>query len=184
MTALFLALVSGPGFSQENLRVVPSKSQVGFSLRHFTGNASGRFESYRGNLDFDAEHPEKSKINFEVDVKSIDTKNSSRDKHLREKEYFDVAGHPKMTFHSEVFRKTGAKTYMVTGPLTIKGHTEKVSIPVTLERKTTLWATGEQSLLFEVSFEVDRTRFGVGEPSSLLGSEVTIDLKLEFRDEV
>lgn len=177
-----LLLSSQFGLAQEHLRVIPSSSKVEFSLRHFTGRAEGHFNRYSGTLDFDENAPEKSKISFEVDVPSVDTANGTRDDHLRGAEYFDATKHPKMTFNSESFKKTGKKRYMVTGPLTIKGHTENVTIPVVLERKTTLWATGEDSLIFEVTFNIDRTQFGVGESSSLLGSDVKIDLELEFRN--
>ena len=170
-----------PSLSQEHLRVIPSMSKVGFSLRHFTGRADGDFKRYTGTLDFAEKNPEKSKISFEVDVASIDTNNGSRDQHLRDAEYFDVAHHSKMTFHSKTFKKSGKNKYTVSGPLTIKGHTETVNVPVILKRKTTLWATGEESLVFETKFNIDRTRFGVGEASSLLGSEVEIALNLEFR---
>ncbi len=177
--ALACAVLAG---EQQKLEPVASHSRVAFSLRHFTGTAEGKFKKYKGTLDFNAEHPEKSKISFEVDVASIDTDNGSRDKHLREEEYFDVANHPKMTFRNTSFRKTGQNKFMVTGPLTIKGHTKTVTIPVSLERQDTLWATGETLLHFESTFTLDRTEFGVGEASSLLGSEVTVHLDLEFRD--
>ena len=177
-----LLLSSQLGLSQEHFRVIPSSSKVGFSLRHFTGRADGHFNRYSGTLDFDENAPDKSKISFEVDVPSVDTANGKRDDHLRDTEYFDATKYPKMTFKSESFKKTGKKSYMVTGPLTIKGHTENVTVPVILDRKTTLWATGEDSLIFEVTFNIDRTKFGVGESSSLLGSDVKIDLELEFRN--
>ena len=73
---------------------------------------------------------------------------------------------------------------MVTGVLTIKGHSKTVTVPVELARQATLWATGEQSLHFETTFTIDRTEFGVGEASSLLGSEVEIHLVVEFRDAI
>lgn len=162
--------------------MLPSTSKVGFSLRHFGGRADGHFERYTGTLHFDEKNPAGSRVSFEVSVPSINTSNETRDEHLRNKEYFDATNYPQMTFTSKTFKKVGGKRYLVTGPLTIKGHTESVTVPVLLERKTTLWATGEDSLVFQASFDIDRTRFGVGEPSALLGSEVRIELELEFRN--
>jgi polyisoprenoid-binding protein YceI len=175
-------LATGLCLSQGHLKPVSNQSQVGFSLRHLTGRAEGHFGSFEGDLNFSPETPEKSEISFQVDVASVDTDNQKRDDHLRGEEYFHASKYPKMTFTSKQFKTTGKNRYKVTGPLTIKGHTKMVTIPITLKRKTTLWATGQESLVFGVAFEIDRTEFGVGENSSLLGSEVSIDMELEFRD--
>lgn len=179
---LLAVIVSLPLWAQGSLKPHRDGSKIGFSLRHLTGRAEGVFEKYDGKLDFVEKNPEQSKVSFEIDVASVNTDNSKRDDHLREPEYFDAKKYPKMTFHSERFNPVGKKRYMVTGPLTIKGHTKTVSFPVTLERKTQLWATGQDALTFSVNFTLDRTEFGVGESSSLLGSEVTVNIELEFRN--
>jgi polyisoprenoid-binding protein YceI len=181
-TALVTLLVTGVVLSQSSLKPVPEQSQVNFSLRHLTGRADGHFKTYEGKLDFRPKNPDQSHISFDIDVTSIDTNNRKRDEHLIAEDYFDASRYPKMSFSSSKFHSTGNHQFVVTGPLTIKGHTKVVSVPVTLKRNTTLWATGQASLVFEAHFAIDRTEFGVGENSSLLGSEVSIDLELEFRD--
>lgn len=174
LTASALALI--PKFEP-----VTDTSHVTFSLRHFSGRAEGVFRRYRGELNFQPDQPEKSSVQFEIDVDSLDTANNSRDEHLLESDYFDSRKHPKMTFKSQSFKLRGKNRYMVTGELTIKGHTKRVSLPVVLEREAQLWATGQESLRFRVDFTLDRTEFGVGDESSLLGSEVRVQLDLEFR---
>jgi polyisoprenoid-binding protein YceI len=167
--------------AEHRLTSFAKDSKVGFSLRHFTGTAHGVFTDYSGSLDFDDRAPENSRVSFEVNVGSIDTDNSKRDEHLRGTEYFNAQRYPTMTFASQKFKPVGKNKFMVTGPLRIKGHEKMVSVPVVLERKQTLWASGEESLHFSGSLEIDRTEFGVGEESALLGSQVTIELDLEFR---
>ena len=179
---LLAALVSLPLWAQGSLKPHQDGSRIGFSLRHLTGRAEGVFEIYDGKLDFVEKKPEQSKVSFEIDVASVNTENTKRDDHLRGSDYFHAKKFPKMTFHSERFNPVGDNRFMVTGPLTIKGHTKTVSFPVTLDRKTQLWATGQDALTFKINFTLDRTEFGVGESSSLLGSEVTVDILMEFRN--
>lgn len=181
LSLVLFTLLATPGLAEESFKVFPKESKIGFTLRHFANKASGTFGQYSGTLDFSKKSPQNSKVSFSVDVNTVDTANTKRDDHLREAEYFDVAKYPKMTFESKVFKEVGKNRYMVTGPLTIKGHTKNVSVPVRLEKSQTLWASGEEALEFSCQFKIDRTEFGVGEESSLLGSEVTIDLLLEFR---
>lgn len=111
----------------------------------------------------------------------MDTGNGTRDDHLRGDEYFDTKSFPKMTFESKAFKNVGKDKYLVTGTLTMKGHSKNISVPVTLTKSQSLWASGEDSLIFDSVFAVNRVEFGVGEDSSLLGSEVTVNLHLEFR---
>lgn len=169
-------------WAQPTYQVAPSGSHVGFSIRNFISQTPGEFKAYDGTLQFSAAHPETSKVTFEVDVASIDTDIDKRDEHLRSDDYFGAKAHPKMTFESVAFKSVGPHRYLVTGPLTIKGHSKDISIFVDLERNTQLWNVPSDSLLFTTEFDIDRTEFGVGEPMAVLGSEVHIRLRLDFRN--
>ena len=178
---LLLLMGSGAIAKPGTYTVIGSDSKVGFSLRHLTGRANGVFKKFEGTLVFSPSKPDGSSIRFTVDVDSVDTQNTTRDEHLRGEEYFGVAKHPQMTFVSKAFKKVGPDKFMVTGALTIKGVAKNVSVPVTLVKTGTTWATGEEILRFKATFDVDRTEFGVGDSSSLLGSAVSIALDLQFR---
>jgi polyisoprenoid-binding protein YceI len=179
---LLLCLTSGlAALARQPHRAVAPDSKVAFSISHLTNRAHGKFQKFDGTLSFVKDKPEACHVQFRVDTASIDTGNSGRDENLRGKEYFSVAEFPSMTFESKAFKKVGNNKYMVTGPITIKGRSKNISVPVTLTKTGTTWATGEDVLRFTGNFEVDRTEFGVGEASSLLGSEVAITLDVEFR---
>lgn len=179
--ALLFTLAMTAWAGAQNYRATTADSKIAFSISHLTNTATGRFKKFEGRLSFSKEKPETSVVRFSVETASIDTGNNSRDDNLRDEDYFSVASFPTMTFESKSFRKVGPNKYMVTGPLVIKGHSKNISVPVTLARSGTTWATGEDVLRFQGTFEVDRTEFGVGEASSLLGSTVTVKLDLEFR---
>jgi polyisoprenoid-binding protein YceI len=108
--------------------VDPVHSYVGFSVRHMmVTTVRGSFTSFRGTLDIDASDFTKSRIEGEIDVTSIDTKNADRDNHLRTGDFFDAASHPKITFRSTRIEPRG-DGYVVHGELTIRGVTRPVSL--------------------------------------------------------
>lgn len=181
LCTLLLTLLSAIAYAKGPYRVAANESAIKFSLSHLTNRADGKFVKYEGSLAFNKTKPDASTINFSVDVASIDTGNAGRDDNLRGKEYFSVAEFPKMSFQSKAFKKVGDNRYMVTGTLTIKGHSKNISVPIVLSKTGVTWATGEDILRFQGNFQVDRTEFGVGESSKLLGSEVSVFLDLEFR---
>ena len=167
--------------AQTRYQVDSRSSAVGFSIRNFLSQTPGVFHEFDGTLDFSAASPESSKVTFSVDIASIDTKIDKRDAHLRTDNYFGAATYPKMTFTSKTFQRAGIDRYLISGPITIKGHSKEISVVAHLARSAKLWTTGQDSLLFETSFVVDRLEFGVGEPNALLGNDVSVELKLDFR---
>ena len=61
-----------------------------------------------------------------VAARSADTKNKTRDEHLRSADFFDIANHPDITFTADGIRpENGGVT--VTGSLTIRGRTRPLS---------------------------------------------------------
>jgi len=110
--------------------VDPIHSHVGFSVRHMmVTTVRGSFTTFRGTLDIDPTDFTKSRIEGDIDVASIDTKNADRDNHLRTGDFFDVANHPKITFASTRIEAKG-DGYVVHGDLTIRGVTHAVALDV------------------------------------------------------
>lgn len=66
-----------------------------------------------------------------VAAASVDTKNSTRDKHLRSADFFEVASHRDITFVADGVTPADGGV-RVAGSLTIRGRTRPVSIDVTV----------------------------------------------------
>ena len=130
--ALSLALLL-PAFAAADpvvYKVDPDHSGVGFTIRHFVSNVSGRFKDFDGVIKYDKANPAASSVSFTVQAKSIDTDNDDRDNHLRSPDFFDAEKFPTLTFTSTSVKAVDADTLEVTGDMTIKGVTKKVTIPV------------------------------------------------------
>ncbi|CAN5851011.1 hypothetical protein BH11PLA1_BH11PLA1_12030 [soil metagenome] len=149
-------------------------SSVIFSVKHNdAANFYGRFKIVKGTFWVDDAAPEKSMIHATVDVDSIDTNNGPRDGHLKSAEYFAAKDNPTITFKSTAWKKSGAKTYDVTGDLTMRGVTKSVVA------KVENTSTNPKSGGLEARVTVKRVDFGVGAAGKGLGEDVNLIVSLE-----
>ena len=160
-----------------------SHSNVDFTIRHLIANVRGSFGAFEGTIVMDAD-PAKSSVDFTIQAKSIDTANEQRDGHLRSPDFFDVEKYPTITFKSTAVKKTGDKAYEVTGPLTMRGVTKVVTLPVTfLGEVKDPW--GNTKAGFSIATTINRQEFGVSWNKALdqggfvLGDEVKVEINLE-----
>jgi polyisoprenoid-binding protein YceI len=163
-------------------KVDADHSGVGFSIRHFVSNVSGRFRDFDGVIKYDKANPTASSVEFTVKAASIDTANNDRDEHLRSKDFFDVQKFPTLTFTSTKVVAKDANTLDVTGNLTLHGVTKPVTIPVTL-LGTVKTPKGEKAG-FETNFKLDRKEYGITwnnvlDSGPVLGDEVKVNIEVE-----
>lgn len=160
----------------------PMHSKVGFEIPHLViSSVEGKFKTFTGTLVLD-EKIEKSKLNAEVDIASIDTSVDDRDKHLKSPDFFDAVKYPKMTFVSTAV--TGkADAFKLVGDLTIKDKTKSV----TFDAKylgTVKDAYGNTKAAFTATTKISRKEFGLTwskmvEAGPVVGDEVTIKLNIQ-----
>ncbi len=163
---------------------------INFSVKHFFTPVHGHFQDYEIELRYDAAHPENSAVRVRVDVSSVSTGNEKRDSHLRSADFFRADDYPTITFMSEEVRRTGPDELLVRGPLTIKGKTQTVELPVKIlglldvpgEMQEMLGGV-TQVASFETAIALDRRDFGVGIGSwaatLVVGGEVGVTIALE-----
>ena len=102
-------------------------------------------------------------MEIEIDANSIDTKDETRDAHMRSNDFFGVEDHPTISFRSTAVRPGDGETeWKVDGDLTIKGTTRPVTVDVEfLGGAIDPW--GNQRIGFSgVVPEVDRRGVGTG----------------------
>jgi polyisoprenoid-binding protein YceI len=164
-------------------KVDPDHSGVSFTIRHFVSNVPGRFKDFDGVVKYDKQNPAASSVSFTVQTKSIDTDNDDRDNHLRSPDFFDAEKFPTLTFASTSVKPVDADTLEVTGDLTIRGVTKKVTVPV--EVLGTVKGPRGEKAGFETSFKIDRKEYGVAwnrlldAGGAILGDDVKINVSIE-----
>lgn len=160
-------------------RAEPVNGTVGFSIMKWgVIKEEGTFRAFKADIVFDDRNAAASRVVFDVDVTSIDTKNDGRDSTLRSVDFFDAKRHPKMTFRSTRVAPRGKDVADVTGNLTIRGVTRTITVPVRLLGVSK--SGGRARAGFETSFKIKRRDFGVtggrwvAEFPGVLGEDVTV----------
>jgi polyisoprenoid-binding protein YceI len=102
-----------------------------FSVDHIYAKVQGRFTDFNGTFLFDPDNLKDSEISFEIKVKSVDTGNSKRDKHLLSEDFFYASEYPLITFVGNNITKAGENIYNVKGKLTIRGVSSDLVLPLT-----------------------------------------------------
>ncbi len=150
--------------AQVNWKVDASHSKLGFSVTHLMiTETEGKFKIYEGKVGTksDADFTDGT-IEFSVDVNSINTDDEKRDGHLKAEDFFNAAKYPKMTFKSTSMKKgKGAHEYIITGDLTIKDVTKKVTLVAVHSGKNVKDPWGNTRTGFSVSGTINRTDFGL-----------------------
>jgi polyisoprenoid-binding protein YceI len=115
----------------------PTAASVTFKVKMFGVAVEGSFKGFVGTMVFDPNNLTGANMQASVDARTLDTDNSLRNKHLREKEeFFDVAKYPTVKMKSVKFEKAG-NGYVGYFDLTIKKTTKNVKIPFTFSQNGT-----------------------------------------------
>jgi len=159
--------------SSGDWRVEPADSHVRFHARAMFGLAAvhGRFESFDGTLHVDESGHVTGELTIEAS--SIRTGIGLRDWHLRRKDFFHAAEHPRLTFSLDGLEPDG-EAHVVTGTLRIRDAT----LPVRARATVTADSSAIRIL---ARFEVDHDAAGLGwaKPGMVPKSvQADVDLKL------
>lgn len=161
-------------------------SEISFKVKHLViSTVTGNFNLFDASIETDNEDFEDAKISFEADINSIDTGNEDRDTHLKSDDFFNADEHPKLTFESKSFKKTGIGQYKLNGNLTIRGNSKPIELDVEYGG-TVRDPYGNTKAGFEINGKLNRKEYGltwnaVTEAGSIVVSEeVKLNLNVQF----
>jgi polyisoprenoid-binding protein YceI len=172
------ALLPGAAAAASQWQIVHEDSRLGFTGTQQGGEFTGRFQRFKADMRFSPDDLANSRFDVTVDITSVDTGSSQRDRHLPDEEWFDSENHPKATFVTTAFRRAGDDSYEAEGELTIKGNTHALTLPFT-------WTIQGDSASMDGKVTLDRTRYDVGtgewSAGDTVGREVTVEVDLELK---
>lgn len=106
-------------------------SDLIFKIKHLViSNVTGSFKKFEGNVVTHGDDFNNAKVNFTIDVKSIDTNQAQRDGHLQTGDFFSADLYPQIIFESTSFTSVGDSDYKMKGNLTLKGVTKPIELNV------------------------------------------------------
>lgn len=161
-------------------------SAVKFSVSHLViSEVDGSFKIFDGSIVSTKDDFTDAKVNFSVDVNSINTDNSSRDGHLKGDDFFNAEKFPKMTFVSTSFTKKSGSTYELAGNLTARDVTKKVIFSVKYGG-TTKDPYGNTKAGFKATGTINRLEYGLKwntlteAGGAVVGSNIDLTINLEM----
>ena len=171
----------------------PGHTAAEFSVRHMMVCwVRGHFKNIHGTIEFDPDNPGNSSVDVNVSAGELWSGDPDRDGHLRGADFLDVENHPTMTFKGSEVELIGKNDFGVTGDLTIRGFTQKVTLDVTYlgQWETPFWEDGEDKgpktrAGFVAKAAIDRNDFGVSWNGELekggvvAGKDVLITIDVE-----
>ena len=155
-------------------------STVSFTLQGsalFKVKRDGYFKNFSGLVSYNPARPADTRVDLTVAAGSIDMHNSEHTELLKSAEFFDVERFPTLHFASESTNIQPDGMLSVTGDMTIRGVTRRMTIPVKL--RTTSNGPG-QGTAFESTFQIDRTEFGINGVPDWHGFHVSIAKKVQI----
>ncbi len=160
-----------------------SHSEVGFSVRHLmVSKVKGNFDTFEGTITI-GEDPLASSVTADIDMASINTRDATRDGHLKSAEIFGVAANPKLTFVSTSVTPDG-NDFKVTGNLSLKGVTKVVDLDLEFNGVgPDPW--GGTRAGFSAETEISRKEFGVDfevpmdDGGVVVGDKIKVILEVE-----
>ena len=162
-----------------------SHSFIKFSVSHMVvSEAEGTFKVFDGTVEHTKADFSDAKINFTVDVNSINTENENRDKHLRSDDFFNSEKFPTMKFESTSLQPLGNNKYKLIGNLTIRDVTKPVAFDVTYGGSIT--SKGKTKSGFKATTTINRLDYNLKWSAAtetgemVVGKDVEISVKLEL----
>jgi polyisoprenoid-binding protein YceI len=189
MLALAASATFSSAFAADAYTFDKSHSRIVFTWNHLgMSNQSARFASFDGDIVFDAEKAENSKVSVTIDPASVVSDWKQLDEHFKGEDFFNVAKFPKATFVSTDVRKTGKNAYQITGNLTIKGKTMPVVLDSTLNYSGDHPLAGYVKALAGANYlgwsaktRIRRTDFDLGLYAPMTSDTIDITIESEMR---
>jgi polyisoprenoid-binding protein YceI len=136
-------------------------SEINFVADSRMLSAHGFFGKWDADVKLDAAKWENSTVAITIDAASINTRNERRDGHLRSADFFDVEKNPTITFKSVSVKAAGENKLDITGDLTVRGTTKRITVPANVVFYE--GGTGR----FRGQFTINRMDYGVSYDSKL-----------------
>ncbi len=162
MTLLIVASTSAAVAQNAVYEVDPhsSNSKVTFTSGTVFYDVVGAFKDFSGEIDLDPANVGQARVSMIVNIASLDTGNSDRDKHLKSVDFFDLQNFPQAKFQNVHVEQTGDHTLTMQGRLELKGMRRMTQWNVT-SIKSYVDGQGKARVVFSAQTSVDRKDFGI-----------------------
>jgi len=190
----FVSLFQAVNANANSLEGVPSgtynvdlsHASVIWKVSHFGFSTYvGRFNEFSADIALNAENFEKSSVDVNIKVDSLDTDYPFPEKEdfnkVLAEDWFKSANHPSITFKTTSVSALEGSNFTIEGDLTLMGETHPVTLDATLNGATPSHPFAKVPLVgFSATTSIDRTVWGLSKYAPKIGAEVSIEIEGEF----
>lgn len=181
---LFSTIVAAPLVRASDFRFDPVHTQIFFSVSHVDyTHSTGMLHVKNGFFSFDDDDWSKAKVDVTIDINSLDMGNAPWSDKLRSA-FFDSGTYPTAHYVSKSVEKTGDKTGVVHGTLTLLGRTQPVDLKLTFNRAGADGYTLHYIAGFSATAAFKRSAFGMTRSDKDIGDDIAVRIEVEgIRDD-
>ncbi len=167
-----------------NWTIIPEKSQIAFTALYGKDKVEGHFPTLSGEVLFDPEQPERSKVSMRVDIASVASGDKDAQTYLPMAEWFAAKQFPQAVFETSKILKQPEGDYLAEGTLTIRDKTQPVSFRFTFHSIAGEGAdAGKRYARVKGSLPINRLDFGVGQgewaATDVIANAVDVRIQIE-----
>jgi polyisoprenoid-binding protein YceI len=168
-------------------QIDPAHSSAHFTVRHMMiSNVRGDFKTVKGTVVYDPDNLQDSSVQAEIEASTLDTRDDTRDAHVKSPEFLNVEKYPAISFKSTKVESAGTGELKITGGLTILGVTKEVVLKVEGPSQEAKDPWGNLRIGVSASTKIKRSDFGLTWNTALetggvmLGDELKLELDVEL----
>lgn len=168
--------------AQVKWSVDPAHTNARFEVKHLgIALVDGQFNQLEGTVEsLNDTDFNNAKVNFSIDINSIDTRVEMRDNHLKSDDFFNAEKYPKMTLSNAILKKDKNGKFTLTGDLTIRDVTKKVTFHVKQNNGIITDPWGMTRAGFTAKTTINRLEYGIKYndvlPSGIPAVAPTVDI--------
>jgi len=183
---LLMVLLISPLHGQSAWTLDNVHSGITFGVKHLViSTVTGNFKDFAVKFTSEKSDFSDAAVTATINVASISTDNDKRDAHLKSDDFFNAEKYPHITFQSTSFEKIADDKFKVTGNLTIRDVTKKVtfdavyngSIKTPWGKTVMSWTATTMINRFDYNLKWDKT---IESGGLIVGKDVTVTLNFEF----
>lgn len=182
-----ITLFTNAAVAQVNWTVDPAHTNARFEAKHLgIAFVDGQFKKLDGKVVTSSDNDfNNAKVNFNIDVNSIDTRVEMRDNHLKSDDFFSAEKFPTMKLSNATLSGKNGK-FTLTGDLTIRDVTKKVAFNVVQNNGIITDPWGKTRAGFSATTTINRFDYGINYADKLpsgvfaVAPEINITINVEI----
>jgi len=163
-------------------RLDQSHASLIFKVSHMgLSTYVGRFNSIDASLDFSADNVTDTRLQAQVDMRSLDVNNAGLEQDLQGASWFNSERFPQAHFSTLEVRPLTDNEFEFVGELDWRGVRKPITLLVTFHGGAMNMLTGKYTIGFSAQGVLSRSEFGMDAYLPLVGDKVQLEVYAEFQ---